>query len=299
VSELTPEEEFGKAFEEATGNTPVAEQPPDKGEQKDSAEDIPQPEEEDTGEESAPASITGEESGSEGEQPEGETDYKALYEKEVQRTKSWEGRIRAANKRAEDAERAAKELQASRQKVAEEPSPAPAPADDPDLKSFFEDYPELKAPFNKLVDIRGEQIARKIVQEEIQKLTPQIAEIKSKFQETATAEHFGKIAAAHPDYAEVASSPEFDAWVQAQPSFVRDRYQEVVDAGSSEQVIELLSLYKSHRKPASNSPGKQRQMKAAKAAALDAVPSSSGGIPGPGPDPSNFDAGWEDAIRGK
>lgn len=293
MPELTPEEEFDKAFEEVTSQSPPGEDPGND----DSADDIPQSDDTPTGdEEGAPA----EESDPDGEEPDGETDYKALYEKEVQRNKSWEGRIRAANQRAEEAERAA--AAAREKKVAEEPlDKAPAPADDPELESFFDNYPELKAPFNKLVDIRGEQIARKIVHEEIQKLTPELTEIKSKVQSVTAHDHFARIAAVHPDYQQVAASPDLISFIEEQPAFVRDRYQEIADKGSTEDVIELLTVYKQSRAQSAKGepPAKQKQSKAAKAAALEAVPSSKAHLPKGGPDKDDFDAGWEDAIRGK
>lgn len=72
-----------------------------------------------------------------------------------------------------------------------------------------------------------------------------LAPFKQQQQLSAEQQHFAYIGSAHPDYESIPESQEFQAWKDAQPSFIRSAYEDVLNKGSAEQVVELLSLYKS------------------------------------------------------
>lgn len=72
-----------------------------------------------------------------------------------------------------------------------------------------------------------------------------LAPFKQQQHLTAEQQHFAYIGSAHPDYESIPESQEFQAWKDAQPSFIRSAYDDVLNKGSAEQVVELLSLYKS------------------------------------------------------
>lgn len=72
-----------------------------------------------------------------------------------------------------------------------------------------------------------------------------LAPFKQQQQLSAEQQHFAYIGSAHPDYESIPESQEFQAWKDAQPSFIRSAYDDVLNKGSAEQVVELLSLYKS------------------------------------------------------
>ncbi|QKU21718.1 hypothetical protein [Acinetobacter lwoffii] len=71
-----------------------------------------------------------------------------------------------------------------------------------------------------------------------------LAPFKQQQQLSAEQQHFAYIGSAHPDYESIPESQEFQAWKDAQPSFIRSAYDDVLNKGSAEQVVELLSLYK-------------------------------------------------------
>lgn len=71
------------------------------------------------------------------------------------------------------------------------------------------------------------------------------APFKQQQQLSAEQQHFAYIGSAHPDYESIPESQEFQAWKDAQPSFIRSAYDDVLNKGNAEQVVELLSLYKS------------------------------------------------------
>ena len=292
-TQLTPEEEFAKAFAEATTEEPAEGQStdqPSEGKEEEGTEKIPQSEEETQAEESAPGNQESETDASANQ--EDETDYKALYEKEKQRTSSWEGRIKAANKKAEEAEQRAKYLE-SLAKAEEKKTPTSEAVEDEDLKNFFEEFPELEKPFNKLLAVKGEAIARKIVQEEIQKISPQINALQASRTEEIERQHWRAIETAHPDWKSYVDNGELQTWIDAQPSIIRDRLSEVTKAGSTGEVIELLDTFKKSKTPPSN----KSTVNSKKAAAADAVPASSGGPPKSPPPKDDYDAAWEEAVR--
>ena len=58
-----------------------------------------------------------------------------------------------------------------------------------------------------------------------------------------------QILAAHADALEVPESREFRQWVDAQPVFARAGIERVLDAGTAQEVIELLSVFKQAAAP--------------------------------------------------
>lgn len=287
-TELTPEDEFDQAFDEITKADQVPadnlqggnEVPPESG--------VPGETNNTTVTESVVEPV-----------PAQGIDYQNLYEKELQRTKSWEGRIRAANQRAEEAEqKLIKELQA-RPAPAKEPVIPPSAADesvladDDELKEFFEEYPELVSPFNKLVDRKGEKIARRIVQEELQKITPKIDVLETKYKEDVDNKHFKVIAEAHPDWETYVENGELTNWIEAQPALVQKELNRVMTAGSTREAIELLTMFKSNKSQKNTNTTTPNK----KADDLAAVPASTGGPPIATPNSADYDAAWEEANR--
>jgi hypothetical protein len=72
-----------------------------------------------------------------------------------------------------------------------------------------------------------------------------LAPFKQQQNLSAEQQHFAYIESAHPDFESIPESQEFQAWKDAQPSFIRSAYDDVLNKGNAEQVVELLSLYKS------------------------------------------------------
>ena len=111
---------------------------------------------------------------------------------------------------------------------------APA-ATDADLARLTEEYPDLAKP------LLG-QIHR--LQSELEGFKSQANEMRNHSQvdaqERAKFEHQNAILAVHPDAFEVAQTESFREWLDAQPSYMR----QVVEKGSSEDVVDLLNSYK-------------------------------------------------------
>ena len=104
---------------------------------------------------------------------------------------------------------------------------------DPDL---FGDFSEeaLAAGINKLVQKQVEA-----------RLQSALAPYEKREAQTAAEAHYNAIYTAHPDADSVAQSQELTEWINSQPTFVRGSMSAVMQQGSTDQVIELISAFKS------------------------------------------------------
>lgn len=71
-----------------------------------------------------------------------------------------------------------------------------------------------------------------------------LAPIQQEAAKSATDAHFTAIYAKHPDLDSLVQSKELDAWIKAQPSFVQAPMRDVIQQGTSQQVIELFDRFK-------------------------------------------------------
>ena len=102
----------------------------------------------------------------------------------------------------------------------------------------------------------------------------------------AAAAHYDAIYSKHPDADSIAQSSEFAAWVNAQPSAVRNAYWGLFDAqtgGTAEEIVEVFDAFKAAGTPNPNTPA-AADTKAAASAAVAAAratpPASLSSIPG-------------------
>lgn len=239
--------------------------------------------------------------------PEGDdVDWKAMFEKEKQKTSSWNGRIRKANERAEEAEKKLtdtlqriealeKQLQEKSEKPQKEtlPEDKDISSDDTDLQSFFEEYPDLEKPLKKLVKLKAEEIA----DEKLSKVLPRVEELSKTTAEEGRRRHFQMIAEAHPDYKKIIDDGALQQWIDVQPTFLRDSLERVRTQGNAQEVIEMFDSFKRTTgwKDPSTTPKKQTP-NPSKVDALLAVEGNSGGPPKGKPDPNDFDAAWDEVT---
>ncbi|AUX87044.1 hypothetical protein C3F34_14045 [Acinetobacter sp. ACNIH2] len=107
--------------------------------------------------------------------------------------------------------------------------------------AIFGDFDEkgLADGIQKLVDMRVSAMVQ-------QQLQTALAPLQQQQQVSAEQAHFNEIFTAHPDAESIVESKEFNDWKEAQPSFLKNAYETVLNQGSATQVVELLGLYKSN-----------------------------------------------------
>lgn len=300
--ETTDEDEFDTAFEEA-----ISEDEPQK---KDSAteDDDGEPKAEsdtDTPTEDDDGDGSDSDGDSEGSQEEVDwvSKFKEIEEENLKLThkmKSWEGRITAANKRAEEAEQ---KLQTATQKSTQDKDSLPVGDDEDEqvLKDFVDEFPSLEKPI-KTIAMR---LAKKVVDSKLKELEPQLQRIQGLEQavtETAEEKHWNMIATAHADWKEIRDSGKLSQWIEAQPSFMRKSLEQVAAEGSAEEVVEMFDMYKEsigESKSTSTQRGSESPPKKKKVQDMSAVDGSSGGPPKRKGkvDKDDFDGAWNEALR--
>jgi hypothetical protein len=225
------------------------------------------------------------------------TDWKAKYEeldaelkKERQKTSSWNGRITAANKKAEALQKEVDQLRAQVEAKAVDPDKE---SDQEVLERFREDFPELA----DVVNVLEKRITKS------QPAPAQSSEGNTDYLEgdsghsTVTDEgevdttHTDTIHAVHPDLAEMVNSGVLLSWIQRQKSFIKPALEDVYYRGNAQQVIDLCTQFKKQtgwKSQLDNTNAAQKAEKQSKLDAMKEVNSESAGAPQDGPDKNDF-----------
>jgi hypothetical protein len=152
--------------------------------------------------------------------------------KEVQRLKSWEGRLKAMEAQLKSS-KASPSIDAPSDNDGDE-SAAPSSLKDA-LSALAADFGE---DFTKLllavIDAKVGQ-ANESVAKSVDEIINDIVDTKAKA-------HFESIADKHPDFMDIADSPEFGAFLAAQEDAAKA--QQIVDGGSSREIVALLDAFK-------------------------------------------------------
>ena len=169
--------------------------------------------------------------------PEGDVDDEAQSPEDIQRQKSWEGRLK---KREE--ELAMREAELGNQPAADDTSDEEVNAIKAKLAEDFGD--EFVQMIAKIASHSAK--AAPVVGDngEIGTVKQVIAQAINDVQEAFQAMHFGQIADAHDDFQEIFQSEQFNQWVGTLPEEQQQAAMEVVQGGRAGQVVKLLNKYK-------------------------------------------------------
>jgi hypothetical protein len=183
-------------------------------------------------------------------------------EKETQRLKSWEGRLKAQQAELDRAKAGAaapgeggNDPEDAADGGADEAAEGEGAGegdegamDDPEMKALSEDFgEEFVELLVKVITKVSKRCAAEVAGEHSgpvrQDIDAIIAEIKNEKQRN----HFERIADAHPDFADVANSDEFKAWVAAMAPADKAEAERVATAGTAKEIITLLQKYKASK----------------------------------------------------
>ena len=160
------------------------------------------------------------------------------------------------------AKAANEELAAQMQKLQEEmsvlkgmgvganPPPGEQPEpENPAVVKLREDWPEVAEAVEGIVGGQRERIKElEALVAQLQPTTEQLAA------DRAASAHYNAITTAHPDAGDIVNSQAFADWQAAQPGFMRQIFEHVIQQGTTEQVIELLDGFKQANPGWGNSP---------------------------------------------
>lgn len=188
---------------------------------------------------------------------------------------------------AEAAQRQLAELQAQAQARADAGA---APTKTDNMVATAEAAIEAGADVGLFGDFSEEALAKGIatlVEQQVQaRVSAALEPLATKQAKDAAAAHYDAIYSKHPDAESIAQSTEFAAWVNAQPSAVRNAYWGLFDAqtgGTAEEIVEVFDAFKAASTP-KTTPTAAADLKAAASAAVAAAkatpPASLSSIPG-------------------
>lgn len=221
-----------------------------------------------------------------------DTDYKALYEKEVQRRKTCEGRLAAANQQVsklksdlEDAKSTPTSKDPVQSGIQEGTSQTPGDDDERAIAEFVEEFPALDQPLRAL--IRKEAAA--IANERVAQIQPQVEKLSESSRQRAIEAHFAKIEAAHKGWQSYVKDGSLLRWVEAQPTFLKDRCREIYEKGTADELIAMLDSFTAGKKSKPRPSPK-------KVDDIIAVPARTSSQPKTDSPANDFEAAWEEAV---
>ena len=188
---------------------------------------------------------------------------------------------------AEAAQQQLAELQADKQ-AREAAGAAPTKTDN--MVATAEAAIEAGADVGIFGDFSEEALAKGIatlVEQQVQaRVNAALEPLATKQAKDAATAHYDAIYSKHPDADSIAQSTEFAAWVNAQPSAVRNAYWGLFDAktgGTADEIVEVFDAFKAASTPNPNTPAAadpKAAASAAVAAAKATPPASLSSIPG-------------------
>ena len=188
---------------------------------------------------------------------------------------------------AEAAQQQLAELQAQAQARADAGT---APTKTDNMVATAEAAIEAGADVGIFGDFSEEALAKGIatlVEQQVQaRVSAALEPLATKQAKDAAAAHYDAIYSKHPDADSIAQSAEFAAWVNAQPSAVRNAYWGLFDphtGGTAQEIVEVFDAFKGTGTPNPNTPAAadpKAAASAAVAAARATPPASLSSIPG-------------------
>jgi hypothetical protein len=126
-----------------------------------------------------------------------------------------------------------------------------------------------------------------------------VAPIEETYRKAEADRHFSTIRAAHPDFDQItAKDSELFSWVEKQPSYLRAGMTSVLNEGNAADVVDLLTRFKQEtNRPTTTARGAAPNRAKEIAAASAVARRSPATVPQSAPDPDDYDAAFEEAVR--
>jgi len=231
-------------------------------------------------------------------------ELEAELAKERQKTSSWSGRISAANKRADEAEAKAADLEERIAKLEAGSGPDTDGEGSTGDKSklitdFFSEFPEFEAPLRALLAEALGTGKGVTIDEVKQAIQPEIDAVSEKVSaQTAQEKFFKALSAKHPDAQELVDSGKILDWINQQKAYIAKELERVYRQGTVTEASALLDEFKrttgySSQKTQEHTTTQNND----KLASMLEVESDSSGPPAGEPDKNDFDAAADEAFK--
>ena len=220
----------------------------------------------------------------------GEEQAEQLSPEDLQRQKSWEGRLR---KREE-------ELAAREAALGSGNGEAQPAADDAEIaeirQRLTEDFgDEFVGMISKLAAHEARKLAAEDIDSKLNPIQQTIAQAIQDVHAAFESMHFGAIADAHENFQDIINSPEFGAYINGLSGDEQEAAQAVLEGGTPKQVIGLLNAYKDSLEQKAEQVGPDSSVDDALDAAEGVRGSSPVQLPGRVPvgDEDEYRAAWD------
>jgi len=244
------------------------------------------------------------------EQDEGQAD-EPQDPKDMQRAKSWEGRLKAREAELAAREAALKAREAGgHNEAAEGETAAEEAAETPQTEQVEQVMDQVKSgeitpeqalntlkqdfgdEFVSLITTLVKSAADQVASEKVSSTREEIDSLISEITNDKARAHFETIAEAHPDFAEVAESDMMKTYLDCLSEDQRAQAQNVIENGSARQIVKLLNDVKAYAdKKDVNEPMDESNMAAAEAA--EGVRSKGISLPAKPGAQDDYEGAWE------
>ena len=115
------------------------------------------------------------------------------------------------------------------------------------MAQLAEDFgADFAALIGKLIDSRASEIAARVTGEKLGTVSKSVDDIISGLNSAAARDHFEAIADAHPDFNTLPGSPLLEAYLSSLDEAACAEARKAIEGGSARQVIKLLTAAKAH-----------------------------------------------------
>ena len=214
-----------------------------------------------------------------------------------QRLKSWEGRLKAKQMELDAREASMGTSNVNEEQMSMDMGDEGESAAEEAGESPAEEAAEHSDPAKMLAEDFGQDfvdqlksLVMSMVDSSVGGVNSTVTQLIADLQQQGQQNHFQAIADTHGDFMEVVESPEFSSWKESQPD--QGALQQVIDAGSSREIIAMLTKYKDYCK------GADKGMDSSDDDALDAaegVRSSGISLPKEPTSSQDFADAWNEA----
>lgn len=240
----------------------------------------------------------------------------AMSEKDIQREKSWEGRLKAreAELKAREDALMAKEMAMTNEPGTKDDMPmeggamamddasatealqttamevkSGAMTVDQAMKQLSDDFgDEFANVLGVLIEAKAMAAADMAADKKMGKMSSTVDEIISRIDNDAARSHFEMIADKHPDFMELADSDAMKDYMAGLGEEERAQAQQVVEGGTARQIVKLLDMVKASAKMGEGDEGAEDPAMAA----AEGVRSTGMKLPSKPTDADDYEAAW-------
>lgn len=189
-------------------------------------------------------------------------------EKEAQRLRSWEGRLKAmeAELKKAGAKTDEEQSEAVGEAIEKAADSADTPADEEKVEQIAEQVESgqltAEQAMKQLAEDFGDDFVKMIeaiavskakeagstaAHEKVGELGKTVEEIINAIGDDKQRAHFEQIADKHPDFNEIANSEDFAKWIEAMPEGEQEKAKQVATGGTAKEINKLLDTFKAQQ----------------------------------------------------